>query len=202
RSLAPGPRLLMLDEPLGSLDRALRERLMLDLRAILKRVGVTAIYVTHDQAEAFAIADRVAVMNAGRVEQLDAPQRIFARPATPFVARFLGFQNLLAGTVAEGETVVTPIGRLRASPPLPPAGTPVTVLIKPDAARLSAAGQDTRIEGTITAVSFRGAYFQLWLESGGESLLFEGRPAENRQAGQRVGLSVAAAGVMVIQPPG
>ena len=106
RSLAPGPRLLMLDEPLGALDRALREQLMNDLRAILKRVGVTALYVTHDQEEAFAVADRVLIMQTrpeagegGRVVQAGVPQDVYRYPATSYVARFLGFRNLIDGTV-------------------------------------------------------------------------------------------------------
>ena len=110
RSLAPGPRLLMFDEPLGALDRALREQLMNDLRAILKQVCVTALYVTHDQEEAFAIGDRVAIMRArpdlgegGRIEQIGTPQEVYRQPANAYVARFLGFLNLIDGTVAAGE---------------------------------------------------------------------------------------------------
>ena len=110
RSLAPGPRLLMFDEPLGALDRALREQLMNDLRAILKQVCVTALYVTHDQEEAFAIGDRVAIMRArpdlgegGRIEQIGTPQEVYRQPANAYVARFLGFLNLIDGTVAGGE---------------------------------------------------------------------------------------------------
>ena len=105
RALAPRPRLLMLDEPLGALDRQLRERLMLDLRAILNKVGVTALYVTHDQLEAFAVSDRVAVMNQGQIEQLAAPEIVYESPATPFVARFLGFQNIILATVTGAHTV-------------------------------------------------------------------------------------------------
>ena len=89
RALAPHPRLLMLDEPLGSLDRNLRERLVVDLEAILHRLHQTAIYVTHDQEEAFAIADRIILMNAGRIEQMGTPEVIYHSPASVFVARFL-----------------------------------------------------------------------------------------------------------------
>ena len=106
RSLAPRPRLVMLDEPLGALDRALREQLMNDLRAILKQVGVTALYVTHDQEEAFAIADRIAILHArleagegGHIEQIAAPGEVYRRPASVYVARFLGFRNLVEGRV-------------------------------------------------------------------------------------------------------
>jgi len=95
RSLAPAPQLLMLDEPLGSLDRTLREELMMELRAILKRVGVTALYVTHDQEEAYAIGDRIAIMLAGEIVQIGAPQAVYRQPANRNIARFLGFSNIL-----------------------------------------------------------------------------------------------------------
>src|SRR5258706_15458435 len=87
----------MLDEPLGALDRALRERLLDELRTILKRVGVTSIYVTHDQAEAFAIADWLVLMNGGRIEQQGQPEAVYRHPATGFAARFLGLANPLGG---------------------------------------------------------------------------------------------------------
>jgi len=132
RSLAPRPRLLMLDEPLGSLDRTLRDRLNLDLRRILRKIHQTAIYVTHDLEEAFTIADRVVVMNAGKIEQIGPPEEIYHRPSSLFVARFLGLENLLAGQVVEhdGQKVVeTPAGTF-------PAGDavlgPASVLIRPD----------------------------------------------------------------------
>ena len=106
RSLAARPQLLLLDEPLGALDRAIREQLMNEFRAILKRLGLTAVYVTHDQEEAFAIADRVLIMRArpesgqgGWIEQDGLPDQVYRYPATSYVARFLGFRNLLAGVV-------------------------------------------------------------------------------------------------------
>ncbi len=99
RSLAPGPKLLMLDEPLGSLDAALRDRLTLELRAIFRQVGITALYVTHDQREALAIADRLAVLHAGQVEQVGTPEAIYRAPATEFVAGFLGLGNCLPRAV-------------------------------------------------------------------------------------------------------
>ena len=95
RALAPEPRVLLLDEPLSSLDRVLRESLRRELRAILKAVGVTAIYVTHDQGEAAAVADRVALMRDGRIVQMDTPARLYQAPADAWVARFLGLENLI-----------------------------------------------------------------------------------------------------------
>jgi ABC-type Fe3+/spermidine/putrescine transport system ATPase subunit len=181
RALAPAPRLLLLDEPLGSLDRALRERLMLDLRAILKQpipltnqlpitnnpsTSFTAIYVTHDQAEAFAIADRVLVMNDGRIEQAGAPVELYRRPATPFVARFLGMENLLQGEMLDRQppAVGTAVGDLEvAGTPaeLPPPGSRVTVLIGPGAAQVvtdTAAPRANLLAGRLVDASFRGRY--------------------------------------------
>ena len=99
RSLAPAPKLLMLDEPLSSLDRTLREGLQSQVRRILKEVGVTSIYVTHDRDEAFTMADRLIFMNHGRIIQTGTPEEAVASPADGFVARTLGFKNVLRGIV-------------------------------------------------------------------------------------------------------
>jgi thiamine transport system ATP-binding protein len=105
RALAPEPRVLLLDEPLGSLDRPLRERLLEDLEALFAELRVTALFVTHDQAEAFALGDRVAVMREGRVVQVGTPDELWARPADTDVARFLGLANVRDGTVVRPEAV-------------------------------------------------------------------------------------------------
>jgi ABC-type Fe3+/spermidine/putrescine transport system ATPase subunit len=180
RSLAPGPRLLMLDEPLGALDRALRERLMLDLRRILKQLGLTSIYVTHDQTEAFGVADRVVVMNQGRVEQVGRPEQLYQQPATPFVAQFLGFTNLLGGICLANGRVETALGVWPIPHPYPP-GAAVTVLIRPEAA-LPEPVSDLWLEGEFVASFFRGRYYQLTLQVAGQLLTFEltTLPALNR----------------------
>lgn len=155
RSLAPQPRLLMLDEPLGSLDRTLRDALMVELTEILRQTHQTAIYVTHDQEEAFTLADRVVVMNKGRVEQIGAPLEIYRQPASTFVARFLGFANLLPGEVIRSGGrgyVQTAIGRL---PIRAPMEGRVTVLVRQDAANLDGRGS-FRAKGRLMNLSFRG----------------------------------------------
>ncbi|NBE55115.1 ABC transporter ATP-binding protein, partial [Streptomyces boluensis] len=106
RALAPRPRLLMLDEPLGQLDRSLRERLVVELRELFRELGTTVLAVTHDQGEAFALADRVVVMRDGRIAQSGTPLDVWQRPADAFVARFLGFDNVTPGTVT-GEAADT-----------------------------------------------------------------------------------------------
>lgn len=134
RSLAPHPALLMLDEPLGSLDRGLREELVEELRRILKELNVTALYVTHDQDEAMALGDRIVIMQRGRIEQIGTPTAVYTHPATPFVARFLGFSNLIPARPAH-EGITTPLGHF---PLVAPAGTSdLTLLLRPEAARLA-----------------------------------------------------------------
>jgi ABC-type Fe3+/spermidine/putrescine transport system ATPase subunit len=178
RSLAPGPQLLMLDEPLGALDRALRERLMLDLRAILKRVGMTAVYVTHDQTEAFAVADRLAVMNAGQIEQIGPPQAVHEYPATPFVAQFLGFQNLVPGQVTKEGLIKTAVGHFKLPGLSLDLEQSVTLLIKPIMAGVEIdvdAGRTpiNSVDGVVDAVTFRGRFSQVWITANGQRLLFE-----------------------------
>ena len=113
RSMAPEPRLIMLDEPLGALDRAIRERLIGELRDILKGAAQTALYVTHDQEEAFTIADRVVILGEGKTAQIGTPQQIYYHPNSPYVAHFLGMTNLLNGTAkpaGEGSSLKTDLG--------------------------------------------------------------------------------------------
>src|SRR5438105_9522405 len=101
RALVNRPRVLLLDEPLGALDLKLREEMQIELKAIQQQVGITFIYVTHDQEEALTMSDRLAVFNDGRVEQVGSPADVYERPSTPFVAGFVGTSNLLRGEVAE-----------------------------------------------------------------------------------------------------
>ena len=134
RSLAPRPRLLMLDEPLGSLDRALRERLLFDIRSILYELRMTAIFVTHDQSEAFSVADTIAVIHQGRVVQTDTPEALYRHPKALFVARFLGFNNLLPGSVVEGGGIKTVLGTLYPANVEVTEGNMVTLLLRPESA--------------------------------------------------------------------
>lgn len=180
RALAPQPRLLLLDEPLGALDRALRERLMLELRDILQAQAITALYVTHDQMEAFAVADRIAVMNEGHLEQIATPVALYDRPANGFVASFLGFRNLVPGRMLDGGHVVSDVGEFAPEGAKPPAGTSVTLLIKPRVkwvrraeATTTPADRPHEVEGVVTGVAFRGRFYQLWLRTGVHNLLFE-----------------------------
>ena len=101
RALVFEPKILLLDEPLSNLDAKLREQMRIELKALQKRIGVTSIYVTHDQEEALVLSDRIAVMNAGRIEQLAVPSEVYAKPQTKFVVDFIGKVNYLPCTIAE-----------------------------------------------------------------------------------------------------
>ena len=170
RSLAPQPRLLMLDEPLGALDRTLRERLTEELRSIIKAVGLTSIYVTHDQMEAFAVADRILLMNEGQIVQSGTPLEVYQRPANKFAAQFLGFNNILPAQLRSNEhaeaglIVETTIGRLLVAESSEHNEKNSLVLIRPEAAEFPTATQVNIVEGAITRSTFRGGIQRLVLQ--------------------------------------
>jgi ABC-type Fe3+/spermidine/putrescine transport system ATPase subunit len=173
RSLAPQPRLLMLDEPLGSLDRNLRERLVKDLRQILRKLHLTTIYVTHDQEESFAIADRIVVMNAGKVEQIASPQEIYCCPASLFVARFIGLNNLIPAHAYPGEErtrLESGIGSFEIKNTA--WNGPVTLLIRPDAVN-SSEGQAGELAGVLVEKVFQGSTIRTTLEIDSQLLTFD-----------------------------
>jgi len=160
RALAPNPRLLMLDEPLGALDRALKESLLEELRHILHQTGIPAIYVTHDQEEAFTIADRILLLREGQIAQAGTPPEVFAKPASAWVASFLGLGNVIEGQIRAG-AVETPFGRFSTKTDKSE-GERVSMLIRPQA-EISVSGE---ITGRVTDVVFRGDDFRVELENG------------------------------------
>lgn len=205
RSLAPKPRLLMLDEPLGALDRALRERLMLDIRRILNALEMTAIFVTHDQTEALMVADAVAVMNSGRIEQIDAPESLYLHPRSLFVARFLGFRNLISGMVTTAGAVRSKLGLLH------PAGLSgetrgdVTVILRPEGAHLKgrtpSSPTDLQIAGRVNTRLFTGRSYRTTIAIDTEIELVFNLPIETPppQIGEAIHLVVEAAKMVAIR---
>ena len=167
RALAVGPKLLLLDEPFSALDRKLREAMQIDLRRILRDVGTTAIFVTHDQDEALTMSDRIAVMYRGRIEQLGTPAEIYHRPATPFALDFVGLSSRLPGTVtAEAAGVIsveTGAGAIRVPGNFIP-GSPVVLGIRPERIVVGTDGEN-RIEATLRDIVFQGARVQLHFAS-------------------------------------
>jgi thiamine transport system ATP-binding protein len=183
RALAPRPRLLMLDEPMGSLDRSLRERLPEELRGIFTELGLTVLYVTHDQDEALSVADRVAVLDDGRIVADDPPERLWRHPPSAWVAGFLGFRNVAPATVRRG-VAISPWGEFV----LPGAADGVvTVVLRPEALTLGQAGG---ITGTVEARRFRGDHVRVVVMTdarGRLELEVRGDPPE---VGSRVSVSV------------
>jgi thiamine transport system ATP-binding protein len=184
RSLAPSPRLLMLDEPLGALDAALRKELLNELRQIICRLGVTTIYVTHDQDEALAIAESIILMRAGRVAQAGTAEDLVRRPADTFVAAFLGLGALLPGIAQRDDTgflVTTAIGALTVPEDSCTRQGPVTVLIRPAAPRPADAAEGfNRVNAVAINHSIRadGAWLRLSLESFREPTRIAPEPLE------------------------
>lgn len=177
RSLAPEPRLLMLDEPLGSLDRTLRDQLLSELRQLLQQLRQTALYVTHDQLEAFALADRIVLMHKGRIEQQASPTELYLRPASPFAARFLGFKNFLSGEITALEPaprITTTLGVLQpiSLSPAMAIGDTVSLVIRPEGANVVAGlgSGVNHLRLSLLLRSFRGAHTLLRLKSSDPSL--------------------------------
>jgi ABC-type Fe3+/spermidine/putrescine transport system ATPase subunit len=166
RALAPRPRLLMLDEPLGALDRTLREQLLIELRYLLRTSAIPAIYVTHDQQEAYTISDRMILLHDGLIVQSGTPSAIHSQPASPWVARFLGMGNLLEGKILEISPLIveTPAGTFTPGsvsglPPRP--GSQTTILLRPGNIHFPAESDSCNIEGLVKDVVFQGDHYQV-----------------------------------------
>ena len=160
RALVNSPKVLLLDEPLGALDLKLRKQMQLELKRIQNELGLTFVHVTHDQEEAMTMADAIAVMNGGRIEQLGTPSDLYERPRTAFVAGFLGISNLLDGTVTTAGSVrVDDAGELRVGAGLPAAGTRVRIGVRPEQLRLDASGANA-IGGRVVERAYIGVATQ------------------------------------------
>jgi putative spermidine/putrescine transport system ATP-binding protein len=159
RALAIRPRVLLLDEPLSNLDAKLREEMQIELRQILRSLGTTTILVTHDQAEAMALSDRISVMNAGRIEQVGTPTQVYERPATPFVAGFLGRTNVIAVDVrAEASGTTAVIGDARWPLPARVAAGHASATIRPEKISFLLDGA-AGLAGTVRTRVFQGAHW-------------------------------------------
>jgi spermidine/putrescine transport system ATP-binding protein len=166
RALVNKPQVLLLDEPLGALDLKLRKQMQLELKGIQHDVEITFIHVTHDQEEAMTMADRIAVMNHGRIEQLGTPTELYERPATAFVAGFLGVSNLIRGTISGADTVQLYKGPVVQVPPAVLAGRTgeVAVGIRPEKIELGA-GQSNALSGTVVEQAYVGVATQYIVET-------------------------------------
>jgi putative spermidine/putrescine transport system ATP-binding protein len=199
RALAIEPQVLLLDEPLSALDAKVRAQLRDEIRRIQLEVGTTTLFVTHDQEEALAIADRVGVMKEGRIEQLGPPTEIYSRPGSPFVAEFVGLTNRLAGTVS-GSTVAVR-GRDLPLVDLSTPHGPATALVRPEAVTLASSSADESgpLTGTVIAVTFLGATSRITVDLGDTTIMAQlpTSDAHGLPAGSRVTLAIRPDPVLV-----
>lgn len=217
RALINAPVALLLDEPLSALDLELRRAMQLELKRIQREVGITFVFVTHDQEEALTMSDRIAVMRGGRIEQVGAPEEVYERPATAFVARFIGIANLLpvrvlgvaneAATVVVGESARLEIGT---SEFRPAPGENAALMVRPERLRVClepetppAAGE-LSLEATLREVIFQGPVVRCVLDVGAGRSLVAHAPAAGRdgriRVGSRVALRFPQAGVRLLAP--
>src|SRR5215208_4238091 len=181
RAIVMKPAVLLLDEPLGALDKNLREEMQVELRSLQRQLGITTVFVTHDQEEALTMSDRIAVMRDGVIEQLGAPREVYERPATEFVATFLGASNLVdaaCGRFAVAATGLAPGQRLR-------------LAVRPERVRVCPAGSPG-LPATVREVVYRGAGLHVFMESGGLPLISFLQNDSGAASGWSPGEAVAA----------
>ncbi|WP_374460629.1 ABC transporter ATP-binding protein [Microbacterium sp.] len=197
RALVTEPRVLLLDEPLSALDAKVRVQLRDEIRRIQLRLGITTVFVTHDQEEALAVSDRIAVMNSGRIEQIGSPEELYTTPATAEVAAFVGLSSVVSG-VAGGEHVVVWGQRL---PLQTPADGPVDVYLRPENVRFTSA-EDAATDALVEESTFLGSMRRTLVRTeSGELVRVQHDPAVHPSFGDRVRIAVTAAPV-VARPRG
>ncbi len=195
RAIAVRPRALLLDEPLTALDAKLRDTLRLEIDTLLRSLGITAIYVTHDQAEAMALGDRIVVMEHGRVAQIGKPREIYQRPATRFVAEFIGTMNRLTGTTENG------VFRCRAGDLAwnEAPGHATELLFRPEDIRIAESHEPSRLQGKVAAAFFLGDRTRLFVEVGeARPLVIESTARRDFSHGETVGLAIDPRGLLVL----
>ena len=206
RAIVFRPKVVLMDEPLGALDKNLRYEMQVEIKDIQRRLGMTVVYVTHDQEEAMNMSDRIGIMNRGRVEQTGPPTEVYERPSTTFIGRFLGEANLLEGEfkAAAGDVGTSTLANgvaLRALAPKPfPVGSRVSHFVRPERIALSAAddaaslaGDVNRLNGRIRRISFLGNIIRYLVDAGGVDITVDVQNARaaRLELGHPVGLSWA-----------
>ena len=206
RALAPNPQILLLDEPLSALDARIRVALREEIRALQRRLGVTTIFVTHDQEEALSISDRIVVMNEGAIEQVGTPSDIYGRPKARFVASFVGTLNMLDGCVVDPAAGAIRLGGATIFSRAPimgaAAGDKRTVAVRPEALRLGLPGEgDNALNVVVEDMSFLGAVIRLKVRHGDESLhvdMFNARISAPPQRGETITVAFSRDDVIVV----
>ena len=197
RALVGEPSVMLLDEPLSNLDAKLRDAMRVELRDLVKSLGMTTIYVTHDQVEALSMSDRIALMSKGEVVQVGTPDEMYLRPQTTFVAEFIGRSNILRGTVAEligngrAALIDVPFGRISCELPFGmKVGDSVDVVVRPHAIEFAEPGGDDTFEGRVVSAGFLGEFIDIELEAKDARLRVFGNPFDRVTAGQNISFRV------------
>jgi putative spermidine/putrescine transport system ATP-binding protein len=205
RALAPSPRMLLLDEPLSALDAKIRVSLRDQIREIQRDLGITTVFVTHDQEEALSISDRIVVLSAGNVEQFDTPFQIYNKPATRFVATFVGTLNTIEGVVESvKEKTVKVDGQTISLDSLPQgakAKEPISLTLRPEAMRLGDANSGVTLEGKVEDVSFLGSVIRVRVNLGQNTLhldTFNDQRSPPPARDERVKVGIAKSDIMVL----
>ncbi len=197
RALVNEPEVLLLDEPLGALDLKLRKEMQLELKSMQQRLGITFLYVTHDQEEALTMSDNIVVMNAGRILQIGSPKTIYDEPKNAFVANFIGESNIIRGTMVRDELVHF----CGVEFPCVDAGfgenKPVDVVIRPE--DIVIVGEDIgQLTGTVKSVLFKGVHYEMMIDAGG--FTWKVHSTTMQPAGSRVGLSIVPFNIHIMHP--
>ena len=197
RSLVNEPEILLLDEPLGALDLKLRKEMQLELKSMQQQLGITFIYVTHDQEEALTMSDTIVVMNSGRILQIGPPKTIYDEPKNAFVARFIGESNIIRGTMVHDELV----SFSGVDFPCVDSGfgenVPVDVVIRPE--DIVIVGEDIgQLTGTVTSVLFKGVHYEMMIDAG--DFTWKVHSTTMQPAGSRVGLAIVPFNIHIMRP--
>jgi spermidine/putrescine ABC transporter ATP-binding subunit len=208
RALVTRPRVLLLDEPLGALDRRLRQQMQIELRQIQREVGITAIFVTHDQEEALTLSDRVALINEGRIVQVGTPTEVYERPATVFAAGFLGDANLFRGRVAGPDRVEAEgFGTILTEDALPEPGASAVLAVRPEkmeilSAATTSAAATNRIAGSVRQTIYAGNSITTLVEADGRTLTIFAQNASGaiRRPGEAVVVAFAPRHAVAVRP--
>ena len=189
RALVNEPEVLLLDEPLGALDLKLRKEMQLELKAMQQQLGITFIYVTHDQEEALTMSDTIAVMNGGRIQQIGDPKRIYDEPKNAFVADFIGESNILSGTMLQDELVEFSGTEFQCVDEDFGTNTPVDVVIRPE--DIMIVGEDVgMLTGTVQSVIFKGVHYEMMVKGDSDSTLWKVHSTTMQPVGTRVGMTI------------
>ena len=198
RALVNEPEVLLLDEPLGALDLKLRKEMQLELKAMQQQLGITFIYVTHDQEEALTMSDTIAVMNGGRIQQIGDPKRIYDEPKNAFVADFIGESNILDGVMLEDDLVKFADTEFQCVDEGFGTNEPVDVVIRPEDVMI--VGEDVgMLTGTVQSVIFKGVHYEMMIQGDGGGALWKVHSTTMQPAGTRVGMTIVPYNIHIMR---